>query len=123
MQMFIPEIGTVITLAEDWTFKVVNEARNQSLAKLMQDPHAADYYHPFGTKENDEFGVSSSGYYRRIPIDPGTYTFKTGTSMEVDRIYVRKGNEDFSSVTFKARVGNKVVRFFAHLNDVNKIVF
>jgi len=45
---------------------------------------------------------------------------KAGTILEVDRIYIRKGAEDFSSVTFKIR-GNKVLRFWAKLQDVNNI--
>lgn len=122
MQMFIPELGTVFTLAEDWTFKVINEERNKSLAKLMGSPHSDDYYFPFGTKDSDEYYVNRYGR-KRVPIDAGEHTFPAGTSFEVDRIYVRKGNEDFSSVTFKTRVNGKTVRFFAKLDDVNKIVF
>lgn len=122
MKLFIPEIGTVITLAEDWTFTIINESRNRGLAVLMGIKDA-DYYLPFGSKESDE--IESYRYYgqRRVPIDPGTYTIKAGTNLEVDRIYIRKGNEEFSSVTFKMRVKSKVVRFFARLEDVNKIEF
>ena len=86
MKLFIPEIGTVFTLAEDWTFKVINESRNKGLAKLM-GVAGDDHYFPFGTKENDEWG-GSRYYGRRIPKDPGTYTFSAGTSLEVDRIYI-----------------------------------
>jgi hypothetical protein len=121
MRMFVPEIGTVFTLAEPWTFKVVNETRNRGLADLM-GVKGGDYYFPFGTKENDEYG-GSRYYGRRIPKEAGEYTFPAGTSLEVDRIYVRKGNEDFSSLTFKTRVNGKVLRFFAKLEDVNKIEF
>lgn len=122
MRLFIPEIGTVITLAEDWTFKVVNESRNKSLAVLMVGARSSksyDYYHPFGTKDDP---VLNDGYgRRRVPIDPGSFSLAAGTSLEVDRIYIRKGNEDYSSVTFKARVEGKLIRFFAKLEDVNRM--
>ena len=38
--------------------------------------------------------------------------------LEVDRIYIRKGAKDFSSITFKVR-GKKVERFWVSLNEVN----
>lgn len=119
MRVFIPELGTVLTLAEDWTFKLINEQRNASLAKVTGTENP-DYYFPWGTKENpiDEGSWNSR---RRIPIDPGSYTFPAGTSLEVDRIYVRKGNEEFSSVTFKTRVKGRQIRFFAKLDDINRM--
>ena len=125
MQFYIPELGDVITLAQDWTFTVINEKRNAGLAVLMGREKSGDWYFPFGTKENpviDEYNGRWGGR-NRIPVDPGTHTFPAGTSLEVDRIYIRKGNEDFSSVTFKTRVGGKQVRFFARINDVNRIIF
>lgn len=117
--MFIPEIGTIITLAENWTFKIINEHRNQGLAKLLHSPDANDYYRPWGTEASNDIGA---GYnFQRVPKEAGNHTLPTGTSLEVDRIYIRKGNEEFSSVTFKMHVGAKVVRFFAKLDDVNRI--
>lgn len=119
MRVYIPELGTVLTLAEDWTFKVINERRNKGLAEVMGIT-VHDYYFPFGTKERDEWGDARYGS-RRQPTDPGSYTFPAGTSFEVDRIYVRKGNEEFSSVTFKTRIKSKTLRFFAKLDDVNRM--
>lgn len=117
MRVFVPELGTVLTLAEDWTFKIINEARNAGLAKL-QGVMEGDYYFPFGTAEKSPY---DGRQWRREPKDPGSYTFPAGTSLEVDRIYVRKGNEEYSSLTFKTRVNGKVLRFFAKLDDVNRI--
>ena len=124
MQMFIPEIGTVLILAEDWTFHIINEQRNGGLAKLLGGAKEIDYYFPFGSVENSEVEHAHGwNARRRVPKDAGNYTWPAGTTLEVDRIYVRNGNEDYSSVTFKTHVKGKVVRFFAHLDDVNKIVF
>lgn len=44
-----------------------------------------------------------------------------GTVLTVDRIYIRKGAKDFSSVTFKTVLNNKTYRFWLHLSDVNRI--
>lgn len=34
-QLFIPALGTIITLAEDWTFKLFFESRNDTLLKAL----------------------------------------------------------------------------------------
>jgi len=52
---------------------------------------------------------------------PETYTLKKGTVLEVDRIYIRKGAADYSSITFRIKGGKKSPRFFAKLEDVNKM--
>jgi hypothetical protein len=124
VRVMIPEIGTVLILAEDWTFTIINEQRNGGLAKMLGREKEGDYYFPFGSRDRNEAEYTHQWYGRqRVPNDPGNYTWPVGTSLEVDRIYVRKGNEEFSSVTFKTRVKGKVVRFFAKLDDVNNIVF
>lgn len=126
MQFYIPELGTPIILAEDWTFRVINEKRNSGLAKLMDRDKEGDWYFPFGSKEASQDWHEAEGRFtsrRRVPIEPGDYTWPAGTTLVVDRIYIRKGNEEFSSVTFITRVKGKQVRFFAHLDDVNRIVF
>jgi len=52
-------------------------------------------------------------------------TIPAGTLLEVDRIYIRKGANDFSSVTFKWVKGEgknkKTLRFWAKLEDINNI--
>lgn len=52
-------------------------------------------------------------------------TWPKGTVLKIDRIYIRKGLEDFSSLTFttKPEGMKKQVRFWAKLADVNKIEF
>lgn len=119
MKVFIPELGTVLILAEPWTFNVINERRNAGLAVLMGQDASKGSYLPFGSTDNPV----EDGHWgmRRVPVDPGTYTWPAGTELVVDRIYVRQGNETFSSVSFKARVGKKQYRFFAQLADVNNI--
>lgn len=132
-QLFIPTIGSEITLAADWTFALFNEYRNDQMALYMGlDKQVSQRtWHTSGNKLKD-------------------ITLPAGTVMKVDRIYIRKGAEDFDSVTFivqqipnvaigvadevydykKARqtgrysdakktITRKKIRFWAKLPDVN----
>lgn len=137
MKLFIPELGTAITLAKDWTFKVTNESRNASLAALMgkrdqrkkfsfDDKVRGEYYnyrYPFGVKKNPDYTPGDWREPSYKPVNAGSYTFPEGTTLVVDRIYIRAGNKEFSSVTFKTRFNGKLIRFFAKLDDVNEIEF
>lgn len=51
-------------------------------------------------------------------------TLPAGTVLKVDRIYIRKGMKDFSSLTFTAKLANmkKAARFWVKLRDVNRMV-
>ena len=42
--LFIPEIGTEITLAEDWFFPLYVERRNELFAKKLGYPHSNHWY-------------------------------------------------------------------------------
>jgi hypothetical protein len=50
----------------------------------------------------------------------GNVTLSKDCILKVARIYIRKGNKDFSSVTFFVK-GTYNGRFFARLEDVNKM--
>lgn len=52
-----------------------------------------------------------------------SHTFPKDTILKVDRIYIRKGAEDFSSLTFYVTINKKAYRFWAKLEDVNNIEF
>lgn len=73
-----------------------------------------------------------------IALKEITITLPVGTVLAVDRIYIRKGSSDYSSITFyakglgesevKNRWSNRVTkwkaqRFWAKLSDCNKIEF
>ena len=117
-QIQIPSIGDVLTLAEPWTLTVYWEHRNQSLVRL------AGFDADALARARDWWEVRSLGQF----------TFPKGTQLTVDRIYIRKGNEEFDSMTFWAkgytttvRTGLKTkkapsVRFWAKLADVNEMV-
>ena len=145
MRLYIPELGTGIILAADWTFTVINERRNASLAPLMGGPKErvkpwriednrpadedarqmawASYSYPFGVKKNPNYTPGDWREPRYKAKKPGKFTIPAGVTLTVDRIYIRQGNKEFSSVTFKTKLNDKIVRFFAKLDDVNNIEF
>ena len=72
-------------------------------------------------------------YYRKLYIDNPDkllyedditpIIFPIGTQLTIDRIYIRKGKSNYSSVSFWALLPGqkKKIRMFAKLNDVNQI--
>jgi hypothetical protein len=133
-QLYIPDIGDSIRLVADWTFNLYNEDRNSSLMEVIGDPRET-------TWEGDkDFGTRLC-------------TIPAGAILKVDRIYIRKGLSGYSSLTFlwkDMRTNSKVVdrsitqvfgnnrgpttyyqvkkparpvRFWAKLDDVNRIEF
>lgn len=118
-RVHIPDIGTQLTLAEDWTFKLQRESRNWE----------------FWKKINGEASTWSQSH------DTMSFTIPAGSVLKVDRVYIRKGSGygNFSSITFYlvsmpdsafeakaipfAKKGNRAIgRFWAKLHDVNNMV-
>ena len=54
-------------------------------------------------------------------------TLPEGTELSIERMFIRKGSEDYNSVTFRGEVGHlgvlRKVRFWARLDDVNNIYY
>lgn len=105
MKLYVPEIGDRLRLTQDWTFKLYNERRNATL--------------------RTHFGLTFS-------TDVDDVTIPSGTVLKVDRIYIRKGADDYSSISFYAEgIGSgsgafgrpKSARFWAKLEDCNRIEF
>lgn len=105
MRMFIPTIGTEFKLSEDWVFDLYHEYRNE---KLLEHFKLLD---------------SSGGYGRFNSRELTEVTLPKDTIIKVDRIYVKKGNGAFDSVTVYALIpGEKrKCRFWVKLNDFNQI--
>lgn len=104
MRMFIPTIGTEFKLSEDWTFDLYHEYRNEKLLEY------------FNVKKVNTYSYGSSS-------DSTEVTLPKGTVIKVDRIYVKKGNSAYDSVTVYATIeGEKRKRrFWVKLNDFNQI--
>lgn len=113
-RLYIPEIGDMLQLVSDWTFRLFPEHRNDKFAQ--------------------EYNIPGAGQWTwrdmRTPT-PIPCTLPAGTVLKVDRIYIRKGQEGFSSLTFYAYEASEVGksrpksrgRFWAKLEDVNQIEF
>ncbi len=109
-KLYIPALGDHIKLTADWTFLLFPESRNETL-----------YAH---------LGLE---YPRRVyDAKPVRVTLPAGTELGIDRIYIRRGNKEFDSITFnllgvptqKLQYGAKMrVRFWAKLAAVNTIEF
>jgi hypothetical protein len=81
MNLYIPAIGDELRLTADWTFDLYDEDRNSSLMEFLDDPRKG-----------------KSRWSRDLTIHPAT--IKAGAVLKVDRIYIRKGMDDFDSITF-----------------------
>lgn len=79
-----------MTLTAPWTFSLIHEKRNKTLIAGL----------------GLEFNGTGYGTLVRYPegnrwvFKEDTATLPTGTTLKVDRIYIRKGGGDFDSVTF-----------------------
>ena len=130
-QLYVPQIGDVLELAKPWTFTVIAEHRNAALIGFAGMMPANANYASYWTMHHNELG---------------SLTFDKGTNLAVDRIYIRQGKEQYSSITFratklskaaaveaavsggtgsmpKAYFGRKGIRFWVRLADANTIVF
>jgi len=125
MKLYIPEIGNQLRLTSDWTFGLYNEDRNATLMEKLGDIRKTTW---------------GGNNYGTIPC-----TIPAGAVLKVDRIYIRKGISEYSSITFlwvgertepreelrdprywgeaKVKIPRKPVRFWAKLDDVNNIEF
>ena len=109
MRIFIPTIGDTLRLEKDWTFRLYDEDKNITL------------FHHLGLP------VSSKHVWSR-DLKATTVTLKAGTELSIDRIYIRRGKDEYDSITFNllgaktqpTRYGSKSrVRFWVPLPDVN----
>lgn len=132
----IPTIGTRITLTEDWTFNLVAEGRNEDFHDkvhlvVFEQGDDGYLYEIYKDKLGEDVKRRYSGVQK---VDKET-TLPAGTVLRVDRLYIKKNQGEFDSVTFicetlpgvevKLKSGKKaakVGRFWAKLRDVNNIV-
>jgi hypothetical protein len=149
IRLAVPEIGTKLKLAEDWTFSLFFERRTIDLFFLLHEtgnvkeenfvPTSEDvwYYYDMNVYEKEYPGISQYNKYVCIPWrdrdTKQTYCYQLTIPKEsiviVDRYYIKKGNGAFSSLTFRTESINlpgfkkKKPRFWAKLYDVNNIVY
>jgi hypothetical protein len=136
MKMFIPEIGTTIKLTEDWKFSLAFECRNKTVFSKLG---VLEQNHSFGLDQEacKKIGLvernfpgqkKSAGGWWADHAEQKAYamTLKKDTVLKIERLYIRNGADDFSSVTFKiidCPSTPKLAkgRFWAKLYDVNQL--
>lgn len=129
MKMYIPSIGDRICLKQDWPFTLYAETRNESLGealKFFDGRLWVDGRNKWGYRENAQ-GKLVYETPRCRPVAQAT--IPKSTVLTIDRIYIRKGAKEFNSVTFCVNDAKTIfgvkgkVRFWAKLDDVNKMEF
>lgn len=164
MTLYVPEIGDNLLLTRDWQFILHPERRNTSIANGLGLSEFSNYdtfrkrihgwYNLESVPNIPEFDWRRNGDYvyrkdwensrnewvnevSKILVSDLHIIFPTGTILKVDRVYIRKGAKDFSSITFHAKnleivngeftISNKKkpksFRFWAKLSDCNTINF
>lgn len=125
-RLYIPSLGDQLRLTVPWTFDLYGEHRNSSLFEVL------------GLKSPPP----KNGYY---DYDSRRVTLEAGSVLKVDRIYIRKGQSDFNSITFHLKgektkkrtqsyssswggsgtytIPSRGVRFWVKLADANNIEF
>ncbi len=120
MMLFIPDVGDQIKLDADWQFKLQCEHRNISLLDAFEIPEdQRDYANRWGNAQPKFFDMM-------LPA---------GTVLKIDRVYIRKGLQDYSSITFlvvsspfraaatkkNGGTSNKSARFWVKLAETRNI--
>lgn len=122
LNLFIPACGDRVKLTEDWAFEVYLEKRNLKFAEhrgLLKDGETSkDYW----IHENPTAPYHERRLARRETM------LKTGTVLEIDRVYIRQQSkaavevdQNYDSISFRV-VGEKHNRFWVKLADANRIV-
>ena len=126
MKLYVPACGDRVKLEVDWTFPVYLERRNVKFAQhrgLVKDGEIRDSKWIWDIHENP-----TAPYHER-KLARRSLTLRTGTVLEIDRVYVRQTSKDgahqgaendYDSITFRV-VGEKHNRFWVKLADANTI--
>lgn len=129
MKLFIPPLGSKVKLKKDWTFALYEENRNEALLARVNNRVEEPAY----TNWEAHFAWSEAKHHY-------SFTLPKETVLVIDRIYIRKGQDDFDSITFliqdcpdkelvgwnstqrdEKKIFHRKSRFWAKLDDVNKL--
>ena len=108
----IPTISFAFVLSRDTPFTIHDEHRNQAIIEAIPE-----------LKEIQNARRGSENWYYGNGDAIGHHVFPKGTKMIVSRIYIRQGAGQFDSVTLRAKLGKKSVRFWVKLDEFNLIEY
>ena len=117
-RLYIPDIGDKLELTRAWEFPLHYESRNRPLGVALGVPLPRRAF-------NGEQIPADNGWWGPFKEDSTPVRLPKGTVLIVDRVYIRQGAAEYSSITFRSRIpGVKgKPRFWAKLADVNLIMF
>lgn len=84
MKLYIPRLGDEIVLTKDWTFDLYCEDRNDTMI----------------TKFNVDFGQVAGQSWYHLHDKSVKCTVPAGSILKIDRIFIRKGAQEYDSITF-----------------------
>ncbi len=84
MKLYIPRLGDEIRLITDWTFDLYCEDRNDTMIK----------------KFNIDLGQVPGKSWYHLHDKSTKCTVPEGSILKIDRIFIRKGAEEYDSITF-----------------------
>lgn len=114
--LFIPPLGTVITLADSWPFRLYSESRNQDLINRLsiEAPYISRLAPNFWSlsferqvelvkKSKWKFDPLDEPHHRSVSQNSSylPMCLEAGTELKIERIYIRQGQAGFDSVTFR----------------------
>jgi hypothetical protein len=111
-RLFVPSVGDIIELAENWTFDLYPEHRNMEFGERM----GCVIVNPIPNQYPSKIWIDNLEKYR--------ITLGAHTPLKVSRVYIKQGGGDYDSITFSIpkMPGQPHGRFWAKLKDVNRIV-
>lgn len=110
LTLSIPELGSKLKLAKPWTFTLYSEHRNETVIKML------------GHEFNYRTHCDSNAVVCIVKLPKGTV-------LTLDRIYIRKGASEYSSLSFMItqcsleRLSKGRRRFWAKLDECNQIKY
>ena len=125
MKMYIPEIGTELLTTAPWEFELTKEYRQKLWDQIVPSDFGA--------------GCTKCENYRKCEEHSSAMiTLPADSRLVVDRIYIRKGIKQFSSITLRltecsdaeafvtgkvpfTKAGSKSTRFWVSLADFNNL--
>lgn len=84
MKLYIPRLGDEIKLTSDWTFDLYCEDRNDTMI----------------TKFNVDLGQVPGKSWYHLHDKSVKCTVPAGSILKIDRIFIRKGAQEYDSITF-----------------------
>lgn len=156
MQLYIPEIGDHIVLERDWTFNLYEEYRNEKMWSFLNCSENPDVIHSLNIRKSasDDLQALYTKYRNlvqnhRCHIDRWSdedielsnklsdlrrkeiccaVTLPMGSILSFDRIYIRKGASEYSSISFYLKFHptlhlKKKPRFWAKLDECNTMEY